>query len=274
VKILIRTVVVAALGLGGIVAVSATAQAAGTGSISGTVTDSATGAPVAGISVEVLTKRSNGGQTGPFGIADATTRADGTYTVTGLPPSALTGYWVCFAPNLNDHTTAYTPQCYVNTPGYAVFPDAFGFTDVPPGSTTVTVGIGQHRTGINAQVVNSFVPQPGGVTGTVTEAAVGNKLSNVEVTVFDAANNVAGTGVTSRKGTYEVDGLTSGQSYAVCFTATQAKGGITLHSYQNQCWKKKAWTGAGGPAAGSTAVPIGSGQIVHGINAVIAPTLA
>jgi hypothetical protein len=276
--LLLRTAVVAVLGVGGVVGLSGIAHAdPANASIAGTVTDSVDGAPIGGIEVEVLTLAENGGfggiVTGPGYVASAVTGNNGKYTVTGLDASGANGYWVCFYGDLGSPDSTYTPQCYINQPGFDIFPDAFGFQQVPDGSTTVNVAASQHVTGINAQMVNTVVAQPGGVQGTVTQNPLGDPLSNVKVTVFGADGSVDGSAVTGTKGTYEVDGLTSGESYFVCFNGAQAKRGLTLNSYKSQCWKKAAWTGAGEPAVGSTAVPVGSGQVVSGINAVLAATV-
>jgi hypothetical protein len=270
-QLVVRGAIVATLGVGGVVGLTGIAHAAGAGSISGQVTDSATHAPLGGIDVQVLAPRTNGGQTGPSFVAGATTAANGTYTVAGL--DAATNYWVCFDGGLGTPVSTYTAQCYLNQPGFGFFPDPFGFEDVPSGSTTVSVGLGQQVTGIDAALVNTITVQPGTIAGKVTQTPLGNALSNVKVVVFDASGTVAGTATTVGNGTYEVDGLTSGQSYDVCFDGSHAKRGLTLNSYKSQCWKKAAWSGSGSPAANSTAVPVGSGQVVGGINAALAATI-
>jgi hypothetical protein len=70
--------------------------------IRGTVTDSGTGSPVAGVEVDAFPTGSRGAQ------MTVSTAADGTYSMAGLEDG---DYLVCFFPDLG-----FAPQCYSNQP--------------------------------------------------------------------------------------------------------------------------------------------------------------
>ena len=139
------------------------AALAGAGAISGTVTDAGgTHHGLANVQVSVSSP-----STGAYG--SATTAADGSYTVTGLP--AGTDYQVCFyasgATGGSSDALGYVDQCYNNQP-----------TSGTP--TPVTVTLGATRTGINAALAGG-----GAISGTVTDAGgTHHGLANVKVSVY------------------------------------------------------------------------------------------
>jgi hypothetical protein len=108
------------------------------GAISGTVTE-AGGAQhgLANVEVQVSSESAQA-------LEGATTAADGSYSVTGLP--AGTDYWVCFytagATGGSSDETGYVEQCWQNQP-----------TSRTP--TPVTVILGVPTTGIDAGLVGN-----------------------------------------------------------------------------------------------------------------------
>jgi protocatechuate 3,4-dioxygenase beta subunit len=141
--------------------------------VSGTVTDSS-GNPLSGVTVEVQAADGNGGQ--------ATTAADGTYSVGGLPADS---YAVEFqASGQNDLTQDY---------------------QAPDGSTTLALAAGADDSGIDAQLT-----QGGAISGQVTDSQ-GDPLTGIEVdaTTSDCSSGV-GSAITDSSGDYTIAGLTAG----------------------------------------------------------------
>lgn len=143
-------------------AVAPLAVAAATGSLAGTVTRSDTGAAVENVSVSV---------SGVSGYGYATTGADGTYKVSGLPGGTYSVF--LFAP-----------------------PDA---NLVRANVSDVVIAEGDSGT------VRDFVLQPGGtITGLVTNAATGAPVANVDV---NASGDVYGYARTTSDGRYTISGI-------------------------------------------------------------------
>ncbi len=211
------------------------------GAISGTVTESGTGAPLAGVFVDYYGSASTGGE--------GYTNADGTYTVTGLDPA--TDYTVCFdaswATGGSSDASGYVGQCWHNQP----------LTGTP---TSVTVTSGVTTSGIDASLV------PGGaISGTVTEAGAGPALAGVWVSVWSGSTSASEYGYTDADGTYTVTGLDAATDYTVCFDATGATGGSSDASgYVGQCWHNQPLTGT------PTSVTVTSGVTTSGIDASLA----
>src|SRR3954467_5006682 len=85
----------------GVAIAGPSADAANTASISGTVRFAGTGDPAPGVLVSAARLERSYALTGrpamvPMFFAATPSGADGRYTVSGLPASDSTGYWVCF----------------------------------------------------------------------------------------------------------------------------------------------------------------------------------
>jgi hypothetical protein len=169
------------------------------GTITGTVTDAVTSAPIAGITVQVLNSRGAGG------IRSINTDGSGVYTLTGLPAGS---YFVRTRDSVN-----YADELYDNIP-YLVGDVSIG--------TAVAVTAGGTQTGIN------FALAPGGtITGTVTDLGTGLPLGGVEVWLHDSQGRELRGADTSAAGTYTFSGLPAG-SY---FAATSNFAGYVNHLY-------------------------------------------
>jgi len=216
----ILVTVLATLGLG--VGAGLPAQAVATGSITGTVTGP-DGAPVAGVSV-----RASGSSYWP-----ATTAADGTYAITGLPADS---YLVSFEPP----SGAYLAAEYWH--GAATWEEA----------TVVTLTDGAASPGIDAQLAVA-----GTISGTVT-GPDGDPVNGGSVLVTAAP---VGTGrgslvSTASDGTYTIDGLVAG-SYTVIFEA----GREWETRYAPEYWNDAA------SASTATPVAVAGGATTAGISA-------
>lgn len=174
------------------------------GTITGTVTDSVTSAPIAGINVEVLNARG-------AGVRVVNTDGSGVYTVSGLPAGS---YFVRTRDSVN-----YADELYDNIP-YLVGDPTVG--------TAVAVTAGGTQTGIN------FALAPGGlITGTVTDLGTGAPLGGVEVWLHDSQGRELRGADTSAAGTFTFSGLPAG-SY---FAATSNFAGYVNHLYSGiQCF--------------------------------------
>src|ERR1035437_7918162 len=168
--------------------VTSTTTAAGSGAVSGTVTDAGgTHHGLANVLVKAYT--ASIGDSGT--TVTATTTTNGSYTVTGLP--AATDYTVCFsatgATGGSSDATGYIAQCYNNQPTSST-------------ATPVTVAADVTTTGINAALAGG-----GAVSGTVTDAGgTLHGLANVWVSVHSPSTGYRGNG-TAADGSYTVTGL-------------------------------------------------------------------
>ena len=219
--------------------------------ISGKVTAAAGGAGLGGVVVQAF-------DSGGTPVGSAATASDGTYSIE-LVPSA-TGYTVCFDGTAGTGASAggYLGQCYSNLGWRPGQPPAAGAKAVP-----VTTGM--------FAAVNVALVVAGAITGTVTAATGGKALALVSVAVFDATGTEVASGVTDSTGTYLVKSLPpSVFGYAVCFDPTAVAGTGSNGGYLAQCYKNVTWARAGGPAPGSTAVPVSAGTVASGINAALA----
>ena len=156
------------------------------GSISGTVTDEDTGVPLPDICVCVY-------HTSGYWAGCGRTDSAGMYCVGGL---ASGDYKVEFY----DCSSAvrYVSEWYNDKPDY-------------DSADLVTVTLGSETTGIDAALAVG-----GSISGTVTDDATADPLSNICVNVYDASHNGAGYGYTDSSGEYKVGGLPSGD-YKVAF---------------------------------------------------------
>jgi hypothetical protein len=153
------------------------------GSISGTVTDAATGYPLGG---ESVTLTDDAGHP-VYAAYNAVTQADGSYVVNNLPPGA---YKVQFAAQ-----------------GALAFQYYNGANTLRTASS-VTVTAGQTATNISAALTRG-----GTLTGVVTDASSGQGIANGYLQVVDAGGNVVTYGSTDPNGRYQINGLAPGTYY-------------------------------------------------------------
>ena len=241
-----RTIAIIAAALSvalmGAVAATHASAATPTGSISGTVRESGTGVPVAGIRIELF-KEITRTLSPPFGngkpfktpgfVTAVESGAGGRYTLSGLPASDAAGYWVCF----NTVGFGYEPVCYLDEIGYAPFPDPLGLVQLPPNAGRVRVNAGQHVTRIDANVRDiAFNPAiTGAVAGKVTQTVLGLPLRQVRVTLVNPGGHVVLEALTRADGTYRLVFLPPGSGYRVCFDGSSAKGGLSVRGYTSRC---------------------------------------
>lgn len=242
----LRLALIPLLVVAGLVVLPSTAQAAATGSISGTVTESTAPAVNAFVAVIAIVDHGIFGK-GPGLIADTTTDANGHYTVSGLPPSSGRGYWVCTVAS-DWPFGAYDGQCYDQADGFAPFGSGAGFLAPAWGSKALPLLAGQHRTRVDADL-HKFSWTPNGIAGKVTALGL-LPIRHATVTVDQDGVPVDAT-FTATGGTYRITGLAPG-SYHVCFD------GSTAGHYSKRCR--------------SALVQVTAGAVTKGINGVLTIT--
>ena len=193
-----RSVAYAALGLvAALLALAALlpahAMAAGTGHVTGRVTDGT--APLAGYYVAVFGAQSSSSWNE---VGSATTRSDGTYDVGGL---ASGKYQVEFG--------------FAVDPGYVTRVQFWDRMHDFREATPVNVTSGRTTSGING----TFLPGTGSIAGTVTSPAGPVAGIHVDVSGSDGAGcwDGGGSAVTSADGSFSVTGLVE-DAYQVHFT--------------------------------------------------------
>ncbi len=156
------------------------------GSLNGVVTDRATGAPLAGVDIDVFD------QNGAFlDEADATTDVHGVYRVSSLPDGL---YYV-----LADPTAA---QGYLDT--------YFGDTSQIASAARVAVSRGTTASGVSIGL-----PLGGTLGGTVTDASTGQPLAHVGIDVWSGNTRVARTH-SEADGTYLAGAVPTGAYIVRC----------------------------------------------------------
>ena len=162
------------------------ALAAG-GQIGGTVTNAADGAPIPNVQVRI------NNAAGTF-VGSATTNASGTYLTAGLPAGtyyARTGSTLSFVDELYDNLPCTLSSCTTTT------------------GTPIVVTVGATTGGIDFALVAA-----GQIGGTVTWAAGGVPIPNVNVRIHNSAGTQVGSVNTNASGTYLTSGLPAGTYYA------------------------------------------------------------
>jgi IPT/TIG domain/Carboxypeptidase regulatory-like domain len=221
--------------------IDAALELAGSGSVSGTVTDAA-GNGLERVHVFVWSKSAGGN------APDISTAADGSYTVTGLP--AAIDYQVCFdasdAMGGSSDATGYVGQCYNNQPG--------GDT-----ATLVTVAEGVTTTGIDAALAAG-----GAIHGVATDVE-GSGLANVSLDVSSPSASGVSYATTAADGSFTVRGLAAGTDYTVCFHGgSGVTGGLSdATGYVDQCYNNQ-------PQGTATLVTVTTGATTPEINASLA----
>lgn len=167
--------------------------------VSGTVTDKETGAPLAGVMVYFEANEFNGGLSG---VKFATTDANGNYTGTNLPPRT----YYPFISGLN----GYAPQLYHDIP----CTKCAGRTDGNP----VFAAAGTNTTGIDFQMSKGTT-----VTGTVTDESTGLPIDGAVVKIHGVDS-----ATTDAQGHYSISGVPSGKQ-----AMWTGKSGYAYELYSN-----------------------------------------
>lgn len=204
------------------------------GTITGTVTDASTHAPLANIEIDVFDASGSFcsdffNQCGGFAL----TASDGSYSVTGLPSGT---YFVEYVANGQNYITQY-------------------YNGKPSEQTADPVGVTAGSTTAN---INSGLAPGGQIAGVVTDSA-GTPLPGVEVEALDSSGDFITAASTGADGTYTLRGLKTA-SYRVEFFP----GNQYVSEYYN---------GASTLTA-ATPVPVTAGSTDSGINAALPPASA
>jgi Carboxypeptidase regulatory-like domain len=201
------------------------------GQITGTVTDSATKAALAGICVQA--DDNSGGE-----AASTQTNSSGVYTLSALPTGSYhVGFADCAAGP--DNAGTYVTQYYN---GKATLASA----------DPIAVTAGTTTSGINAAMVTH-----GQITGTVTDSATGAPLAGICLDVFDSGGGITAQSSTNANGVYTTIPLPSG-SYRVGFDL-----GCGDSTYAAQYYNGRA------TLAGADPVTVTDGTTTSGINAAL-----
>ena len=188
-----------------------------TGTIAGRVTNAATGAPVAGLEIEIVTEV-EAYRDAAYGavrhqvqnVVSAMTGADGRYATKALP----VGDYYVRTPNINRFGLIGQIYDKVAYWGAFSFPTRGAAVAVPIQGAAVTVNANRVTSGID------FALEPGGaITGTVRNAATGERVPRAKVTVGQAGPGVET--VADADGAYRITGLPSG-TYEVEADASEA----------------------------------------------------
>lgn len=174
--------------LGSIEHIDVIMQTTGLGSISGAVASEA-GAGIEGVSVAVFSESTGYSAT-------ATTKADGSYEATGLPPG---WYKITF----DASGTRYISEYYNDHIAYAA-------------ADNVSVASSSATTGVNA-----VLSMGGSVSGVVSDFS-GTGIQGVKVRAYEMSTSAHGSAITDADGKYEVTGLPSG-NYQIDFTASRTE---------------------------------------------------
>jgi hypothetical protein len=211
-------------------ALSATAaQAATTGTITGTVT-AAGGNPIAGTLVDALFENSPADWTL---AGHAVSGSDGTYTLSGLPAGT---YRISFSDVAGGYQTQYDG-------------DMTDFNE----ATSITLTAGAALTGIDAAMVPIGTSTT--ITGRVTDAS-GQPLAHIVVFAAMWSGQFSLDTWTASDGSYEISGL-FGVGWRVCFACDYGS------TYATQYWK-----GAADPASATELFPT-VGTTTSGIDATM-----
>ena len=202
------------------------------GSISGVVTDAATGYPIGGVRVTITDDAGEAVYANEFGPY---TDQDGSYDVTNLPPGS---YKVEFSS--------------VGALGFQYYKDA----DTLSAATDVMVAAGQAVTSVDGALTEG-----GSLQGRVTDASTGQALVDAEVEIVDARGDLLNDAFTDANGQYTVFGITPGTYYVEVMTDDNN----VLIPYQPEFY------GGSGTLAGATPVTITAGATTAGIDIGVPP---
>ncbi len=178
------------------------AKGASTGTLSGTVTDAATGEGLAG--VEVMIWNEFGFDT----VASVTTGPSGRYSV-DLPA----GFYFATTHNTDGYTDELYPDLVCLTPQQDCYPGAEG------DSIVVTAGV-------DTSGIDFALSLGGNLSGTVTDAATGEPVVGIQVRIL-AGLSLVGIGLTDETGAYTLTALPVGEYFAMT---------RTFSDYLNEIW--------------------------------------
>ena len=165
------------------------------GSITGTVTDATTAAPLQSVSVQIYSSSAG------FFVTGAVSNAAGVYTVTGLPAGTY------FARTFVSSNLNYVDEAYNDI---SCFPSC-----TMTSTTPITV------TGTATTANINFPLSPGGgIAGTVTDGGTGNPLASVTVQVYNSTGSFVKSASTNAAGAYSVVGLPPGNYFARTFVSS------------------------------------------------------
>ncbi|MSM40744.1 MAG: hypothetical protein GJT30_14100 [Geobacter sp.] len=177
------------------------------GSINGLVTDSATGAIIAGASAEALDATSGSW------IGYAMTDSTGHYGITGLPSGSY---------KIRIRKSEYVEQWYGG--------------ESQSSAASIAVTTANATSGIDVRLIKGGI-----ISGTVTDRVTGVAISAVYVTAEDAATGTwKGSGNTDSSGNYSIKGLSTG-NYNIRFQA-QSGSGYATQWYNDQIGSSSANT--------------------------------
>jgi len=169
------------------------------GHVTGTVTDAATGAPLANIFVQSVYRYNNG----DYYYKDARTDAAGHYDIDGLAPGQI------FLFTHSENVPGYVDEYWDNKP--CVGP-CFNLDSSTQAPTPIAIVSGTTVAG------KDFALDPGGaISGTVTNAANGQPIANLTVNVNALVNGslrFMGSVTTNASGVYRFAGLATGTYFA------------------------------------------------------------
>ncbi|MGZ8763485.1 MAG: carboxypeptidase regulatory-like domain-containing protein, partial [Acidimicrobiia bacterium] len=198
-------------------------------SVSGRVTDPI-GQPASNVCVDAVVDSSNGID----GVGGATTAPDGTYTISGLPPTT-----VKFVFRDCNGVGPYVQEWWNDVPD-------------PATATPITLAPGEARTGVDAQLAAA-----GGITGTVTD----DNAQPLEGICAQATTPTffGGLARTDSNGEYQIV-LARPGDYRVQFVDCRD---TPMFAAQ--------WSDGQASAATAQVVPVAAGQVVGGIDAALVP---
>jgi len=200
------------------------------GSISGVVTDAATGYPIGGVRVMIT---DGAGAAVYFNEFSPYTEPDGSYDVTNLPPGS---YKVEFSSE-----GALGFQYYKNASTLSA-------------ATAVTVSAGQAATDIDGALTEG-----GTIKGRVTDASTGRALADAEVDILDARGDFLNDEFTDANGQYTVSGIAPGTYYVEV---------MPDNNDQSPPYQPEFYAGSG-TLAGATPVTVAAGATTNGINVAV-----
>jgi len=206
-----------------------------TGQITGVVTASGTGLPLADVSVTAYDAA-----TGSY-KGSGYTDSNGEYTIYSL---ATGSYKVEFSPSSYGDSKNYLDQFYNNQTSL-------------DSATPINVTDGQPTPNINA------VLQPGGqITGRVTAADTHNPLQDVYVYVSTSCSDWYGYAQTDANGVYTVTAVPTGNNYTVDFDPALSSSALTKE-YIEQYYNNKP------DSSSATPVAVTAPNVVNNIDAAL-----
>lgn len=204
------------------------------GGIRGTITDGATGEPIADVNVDAI-----------GGIASGSdfTDSSGRFSIEALPP----GEYRLLSGNSEHFPSIYAREWWDGAPRF----DSAGVVAVAPGELTS---------------VEWSLDIGGVITGTVTDESsdmplAGVSVSYVRIEPGGGRSGPFGGYTTDNQGIYVLPGLQTAD-YLVCFYDFTA-------AYRPECWDDRVTIGTGLDAITGDAVPVGVGSVVEGIDATL-----